>query len=403
MSRFDASPTLKRRIKERFDFECAACGFMSRLSADVAHLFEDATTRAPKADRLIVLCATCNQAEDRAKAPSKPTLAELFNVDEVSVRARRSYREGRYPSAYQGHRLAAYLFERHALYSDAVASLVEAISAARPIRWGDFLSATMREVHRLCLSRNVGLLQRWLFLDRLALVLYDYRRWEESANVQYASTQLRERVRSDPRNPEQLRFDQSSSFRREALIQASTRKQALGSRGLHNVLSRLLEDAREFERQAQFDAQATNLDVAGKLTLEIHEDPETAHKYSQEALDRVMKITHKWVLQEHYWREAEYYHLKNDRPHMLENVVKALRIFCDHPVVLEPTLGPAGPAPHDPIAELDRFGIGVEELREREAAPSRHTPEELPLRLSKAAVDRIVKDCMRTARWGPGA
>lgn len=382
---------------QRFHFECAACGIASHLSADVAHLFEDATTRIPQADRLIVLCSTCNQAEVRTKARSRPTLSELFDAEEVSVSARRSYREGRYACAYQGHRLSAYLFENRGLYSDAVASLVEAISAARPIRWGDFLAATSLEVERLYLSHNVGVLQRWLFLDRLALVLYDYCRWEESAKVQYASTRLRARVRSEPRNPEQLRFDRASSFRREALICASTGMEGRGSRSLSRLIDRLIEDAREFEHQGHFDSYATNLDVASKLALEIGKDPEKAHEHSQEALDRAMKITHKWVLQEHHWREAEYYHLKNDRPRTVQSVVEALRIFREHPVVLEPTLGAAGPAPHDPIAQLARFGINAEELMEREVAPSRYPPAELALRLSRARVDRIVANCIRGA------
>ncbi|MBU2625269.1 MAG: hypothetical protein KKG33_06890 [candidate division Zixibacteria bacterium] len=392
MSRIDANTALKQRIRERFCFECAACGKASKLTADVAHLFEDATTRAPQADRLIVLCSSCNQAEDRAKARSKPALSELFNAETVSVRAHHAYREGRYPCAYQGHRLAGYLSEKRGLYSNAVASLIDAISAARPIRWGDFLEATSIEIERICRSHSVGVVQRWLFLDRFALVLYDYRRWQESADVQYASTQLRAKVKGDPRYPEQLRFDRASSFRREALIRASTRTECRAELGV--LLGRLLEDAKEFEHRDQFDGYAVNLDVAGKLALEIGNDPEEAHRYSQEALERAGKITHKWVLQEHHWREAEYYCSKNDRHRTKQSVVKALQLFRDHPVVLEPTLGAAGPVPHNPIAELNRFGISVEELRESEVAPSRNQLPEFALQLSRLTIDRIVKSCM---------
>jgi hypothetical protein len=367
----------------------------------VAHLFEDATIRAPQEDRLIVLCSNCNQAQVRAKARSNPPLSELFNTGEILALARRLYREGRYNCAYQSHRLAAYLFENHTWYSDAVASLVEAISAARPIRWGDFLKATILEIERLCFSHNVGEIQRWLFLDRLALVLYDYRRWEESAEVLYASTLLRDRVGHDPRNPEQLQFDSKNSFRRAALILASTGKEGRGSCSLNWLLDRLLYDAKEFEDQGQFDGYATNLDVASKLALEIGKDHEKAHKYSQKALNCVPKITHKWVLQEHYWREAEYYLLKNAsktaRRKKLQSVVEACRLFNYHPVVLEPTLGAKDPVPHDPIAELARFGISVEELREHGVAPSGNPPPELPLDLSEDEVHRIVENCIRGA------
>jgi hypothetical protein len=355
MSRLDAGPGLKKKqIRQRYSNQCAACGAANELTADVAHLFEDATTRAPREDTLIVLCSGCNEAEDRAKSPSKPALVELFSAADVLARASRSYRDGKYSCAYAGHRLAAYLFERHGFYSKAVACLVEAVSALRPIRWGDFLKATLLEVERLCLSHNVGLVQRWLCVDRFALVLYDYRKWSESAEVQYASGQLRARIKSDHRDPNEFTFDRASSFRREALIKGST---GAGPGRTGKLIGRLLEDARDFERRGQFDSYATNLNVASKLALEIREQPNIAHKYSEQALDKAKKITHKWVLQEHYWREAEYFLLKKDRPKTLLNVVEALRVFQDHPVVLEPTLGAAGPVPHDPIAVLNRYGI----------------------------------------------
>lgn len=394
MSRLDACASLKQHIKERFGFECAVCGLVSRLGADVAHLFEDATTHVARADRLIVLCSTCNQAEARTKAASMPPLSELFTADEVGASARRAYREGRFSCSYQGHRLAAYLLELRSLYSDAVASLVEAISSARPIRWGDFLRATVLEVERLCLTHAVGLVQRWLFLDRFALVLFDYRQWEESAKVQTASARLRSRVRDEPRSPEQLRFDRMSSLRREAQIQAFGGN-ARGRRRRRLLIDELVEHAREFEIQGHMDSYATNLDVAAKLALEIGNDPETAHKYSEGALQHAEKITHKWVLQEHYWREVGYYNLRKSRPLARKNVIEALRIFRDHPVVLEPMLGAKGLMAHNPITELSQFGISLGELREREVAPSRNPPKELPLRLSKSVVERVVTNCMK--------
>lgn len=123
-----------------------------------------------------------------------------------------------------------------------MACLVEAVSALRPIRWGDFLKATLLEVERLCLSHDVGLVQRWLCVDRFALVLYDYRKWSESAEVQYASGQLRARIKSDHRDPDELTFDRASSFRREALIKGSTGGAGPGTMG--KLIGRLLEDAR---------------------------------------------------------------------------------------------------------------------------------------------------------------
>ncbi len=395
MGRLDARSELKRQILKRYRFECAACGVAGELKADVAHLFEDATTRRPSADRLIVLCPNCNQAEVRAKDRSKPPLSEALDAEEVTVRARRAYRDGKYNSAYAGHRLAAYLFETGRSYSRAVSCLIEATSALRPIRWGDFLTATLLEVERLCLSRDeVGLVQRWLCLDRFSLVLYDYRQWQQSAQVQYAAEQLRVKVTTDQRYPDDLKFDRASSFRREALIKASTA--SVSRRAARKLIDRLLEDAREFESQGQFDRFATNLDVASKIQLEICENPTEAHRNSERALERATKITHKWVLQEHHWREVDYYHFfMKDRSRKLNSIVAALRLYHDHPVVLEPTLGAAGPTQHDPIAELRRYGISDAELREHGVAASGNPPPELPLQLPKRRLEGVVRNLMR--------
>lgn len=393
MSRFDASAVLKARVRDRFENQCAACKREGPLVTDVAHLYEDATSQPPRAERLIILCTGCNQAQERAKDRAKPSLLEILDPDKVSIVARCAYRAGSYKRAYAGQRLAAYLFETRRQPSRAVECLTEATSALRPIRWGDFLEATMLEVERLCLSHHVGMIQRWLYLDRLSLVLYDYRRWQESAALQSAAQELASKIGSDERDPQRLEFDRASSFRREALIRASTTQ--LTRSATRKLIGRLIEDAREFEIHGQFDGYATNLDVAGKLAREIIKDRVEAHKYSQEALAPAAKITHKWVLQEHYWREADFYLATHNRDKTLANVVEALRHFRDHPVVLEPTLGAAGPVAHDPIAELERFGIQEGRLRELGVAPSANPPPELRLGFSKTTAARVARNLLR--------
>ncbi len=388
MNPLKPTPVLKGKIRQRFRHECAACTTVDELAIDVAHLFEDATRRQPRADRLILLCSSCNQAEDRSGNPSKPPLSERFDEYSVGTLARSRYRAGNYQGAYGSNRLAAYFFEKYGSPSKAVAHLTDAISALRPIRWGDFLKATLLDIERLCVSNDIGLIQRWLALDRFALVLFDYRRWKDSAEVAYAATLIRDRVTSDDRYPEELRFDRLSSFRRSAMIRALT--QSLGKREtLGKLLGELHEHAQEFARRQQYDAFATNLDVAGKLAFEVGGDHDAAHRFSLLALEREAKITHKWVLQEHHWREAAYYHMKRDRVRVVESVANALRMFRDHPVVLEPTLGAAGPVAHKPRVELLRFGITEDELRERGVAPSQTPPPELPLRLRRAGIHRI--------------
>jgi len=165
----------------------------------------------------------------------------------------------------------------------------------------------------------------------------------------------------------------------------------LGAERLVSLVSRLLEDARDFQLSGQFDSYATNLDVASKLALEIRGDPKMAHKFSVLALEQEAKITHKWVLQEHHWREAAYYRGRNDLARSRLSVIAALRLFRDHPVVLEPTPGAGGPVPHDPIAELPHFGISEEELREHGVAPSGNPPPELPLMLDRNRAARLVE------------
>lgn len=386
------SSYLKKNIRERYRDECAYCGVTGKLTTDVAHLYEDASKRMATADRLIILCSNCNQAEARAHGRSTPPLADVFEAESVSAKAIQSYREGNYRRAYAAHRLAAYLFERHGQYSKALGNLTAAISALRPIRWGDFIASTLLECERLCLSYAIGIVQRWLCINRCSLVLYDYRRWEESAQVETASQLLIAGFTDDQRNPEEFEFDRMNSFRRQVLITAFTAR--LGVRPLWKLIDRLREDSKQFLRHSQFDSFATNLDVARKLALEISANAEKAHEFSEETLEKSAKIRHKWVLQEHYWSEVDYYLGKRDRPRMRKNLLEALRIFRDHPVVLEPTLGAAGPVPHDPIAEIERYGITVEELRDRGVAPPSNTPQEIELALDKSRLRNVVKSVL---------
>ncbi|MES2709350.1 MAG: hypothetical protein V4726_22320 [Verrucomicrobiota bacterium] len=395
MNRLNANPKLKKEIQTRFDYTCAACGIKSKLISDVAHLYENATICKPRADTLIVLCANCNQGEARSKLHYKPALSELFTGDEVLARARRSYREGRYSCAYAGFRLAAYLFDACGWHSKAVACLIEAISALRPIRWGDFISSTLLEIERLCRNNKIGLVQIWLCLDRFSLVLYDYCRWKEAAEMQYAAMQISIALTSDQRYPEQLKFDRANSLRREALIKGSTA--ALGQCALRKFIDRLLEDAELFKQHGQFDSYATNLDVAGKLALEIDDKPKESYKYGELAIDCIAKITHKWVLQEHYWRQADFYLLKKDYIKMKNSVIEALRIYRDHPVVLEPILTPKGPVPNNPILKYEKkYKLSNSELRDLCVAPSSNPPVEIPLQLSREKIECVVKNIIKS-------
>lgn len=391
MPRIEASQKLKQSVLERFGYQCAACDNESRLTVDVAHLYEDATFRAASLDRLIVLCSNCNQAQTRAKARSTPELSERLDAQQVRGTALKHYRSGNYPRAYAASRLAAYLFQRQKQYSKSVDCLVDAISALRPIRWGDLLAATILEIGRECEQHSIAPVSRWLFLDRLALVLYDYGRWSESLSVLLASQTLLKRIPTNPpQDPQQLEFDKKSSFRRYALICGSSGN--LGGARLLSCIDHLVEDANEFLNAHQYDSFATNLDVVSKLAWEVIKDPGRAHKYVQAALDLKSKITHRWVLQEILLREGWYFFLRNDVEQARQRALEALAIYNETPVFLEPTLGKLGPVKHEVESDIQRLQMTAESLSAMGLACKQLI--EVPLALTKAQIERITKKAL---------
>jgi hypothetical protein len=360
---------------------------------DVAHLYEDATIREASEERLVLLCSNHNQAQARLRHRQKAGVGDELHPVVIQTLALRRYWSGRYAGAYASSRLAAYLFERQAQYPKSARCLIEAMSALRPVRWGDLIRATLLEFERLCASYDVGLTQRWLFLDRLALVLYDFRKWDKSVEILSASHALRKKLRADQRDPAEAKFDLKSSFRREAMIQASVGR--AGRRQVADLVKRLTKDAEVFHADDLYDAYATNLDVAARIELEILGNTDRATELGERVLVEVHRVSHKWVLQEHYWRLAGAYAEKGDRTREVESVVEALRVYHDAPVVLEPMLSASGPVRHDPIADLEeRRGITAGYLQERGVAPSRKPPREIPLRLRDTILNRIVKSAL---------
>jgi tetratricopeptide (TPR) repeat protein len=393
MPRLDASPSLKAVVKKRFSAQCAACHNGNALCIDVAHLFEDAAIRRASEERLILMCPNCNQGQDRTKHPTSKTYVHRLQPLEVFALASRRYRLGDYRGAYQSFRLTAYLYEQCARYSKAAESLLEAISALRPLRWGDLLKATVLQFERLCVTHSVGIVQRWLFLDRFALVLYDFRRWDWSARVHHASAQLRACISQDHRDPEQFAFDSMSSFRRESMLLCTTTN--LSRSSIVDTTEELKRDAMEFLTLGRVDAYATNLDVAAKLQAEVLDNYDSAIELSETVLERKTQITHWWVLQEHHWRLARLYAQKGDRKREVDNTLSALRVFRDVPVVLEPTRGSMKHVCQHPVDELTMHEIPSSLLRENEVAPSGLGPREIPLKIQDRTIARIVNAVMK--------
>gem|GEM_PF-2553313 len=389
MKRIEASKKLKDEIQKRYNETCAVCRVEGRLVIDVAHLFEDATEKPPTADRLILLCKNCNGAQNSAKHNSMPPLTEVIDECLVESRAREAYRRGDFSRSYAAHRLAAYVFESKRQFTRSVENLVEALSALRPIRWGDLQTSTLLEISRLCSLYKIGTVQRWLALDRLSLVLFDYKEWVTSAAVGSVSKGMRIKISIDHRDPQMFEFDRASAFRRQSMIEACANKFEKRVTP-KNVLSQLVDQAAGFKTSNMFDSFATNLDVAAKIAGELTGNKKLAHTFSQLALAHTAKITHRWVLQEHLWREAEYFASMNDRKKLKQHVVKALQVRSKYPVVLEPRLSVSGPIDQDPHLDLQRFNISMNELEDR-GLVLKHLLYKCDLQLTEDEVGRIVK------------
>ena len=146
-------------------------------------------------------------------------------------KSRFAYRQGDYETAYTNSRRAARLFEHYKLHTDTVAALIQAMSALRPTRQSSRMRYVILKTECLCSKHTIGINVRWLFLDRLALVLFDYATsasgFSKAAWVMEASEKIFRRISLDALNPQQLRFDSANSLRRRAFDQGLGRPAGL--------------------------------------------------------------------------------------------------------------------------------------------------------------------------------
>lgn len=305
--------------------------------------------------------------------------------------ARATYGKGNYEQVYLTALRAADAFERCNRHSDAVSALVEAISALRPGRKGTELRRIILRVYRICGQHMVDRAVRWLFLDRFALVLFDYARFSKAAQVIAASEKLFQRV-SPEANPQARAFDSSNSLRRRTVIKGSDGHLGAGGQ-LRRALDELTERAEQFRSDGQFNSYATNLDVASKLAAEVLGDIELAHAYTSQVLDHRGDIDHWWVLQEHLWREAEYFKARNDMPEALKMVVEALKLQERAPVILEPVAGKRQNTRSNLKTMIDILGVKRLDIAERGVSVTQLTPT--PLSLQDLTIDKIVEAVMK--------
>jgi glycosyltransferase involved in cell wall biosynthesis len=119
------------------------------------------------------------------------------SVDTASLllsQARLAYGKGNYRDVYATSIRAAESFERAGWHTDAVSALIEAVSAMRPGRRGIELRRIILKVYEISAKHRIDPAVRWLFLDRFALVLFDYGRFVKGAQVVSASEDLFRRV-----------------------------------------------------------------------------------------------------------------------------------------------------------------------------------------------------------------
>ena len=281
---------------------------------------------------------------------------DIDSATAMQESARQHYRRGEYQESHRASTHAALLFTRGNFHSDAVECLTEGITALRPIRSGFDLRKTVLDVERLCSRHKISVVARWHFLDRLALILFDYARWQKAAEVQRAGAYLMKTIGKDPWNPQRLEFDLANSRRRAAVIKGCAYAFPRGE-NIGKTLTELIEEGQEFKRTRHYNAFVTNLDVASKLASEVIGDRHLAHLHSEEALEWSAMTDNWWVLQEHYWRETCYFHWRNDKSRMLQNAVEAINLRQNHPVILEPILESGKPRVRNPDEDLTRFDI----------------------------------------------
>jgi hypothetical protein len=306
--------------------------------------------------------------------------------------ARLAYARRSYGEVHAISIRAAEAFERGGYHTEAVSALIEAVSAMRPGRRGAELRQIIMKVYQICAEHSIAPAVRWLFLDRFALVLFDYGKFSKAAQVVVASQELFQRVSPDSDNPQRLVLDSANSLRRQAVIKGSAGKLGFGSQ-VRRALDELMEGAKQFSNDRHLNSFATNLDVASKLAAEVLGNIELAHSYSAQALDRRGDIDHWWVLQEHLWREAEYYKAHGDKSLAIEMVVEALKIQERSPVLLEPVAG----KPENPRSDLrkmiNRLGIDLLDLSERGVKVNQL--KGTPLRLRDETIDLIVRTVLK--------
>lgn len=395
MARFPVPETIREFVRSRFERRCVACGKSNVL--DVAHLYEDASLQVATPDRLVLLCPNENQSQQRAHGKSTPPLCETLRPPDLLTGARADYWNASYRQGYGKARLAAYFYENQAEYSKAVDCLTEAISAARPLRWGDWLAATLREAERLCYERPIGPARRWLLLDRFAVVLFDYARWDEAMEILAAGIAIRDALTADSYDPQQFRFDTQAAFRRESLIKAATHNFDPGT-GTSDILQQLEDQAAELFKNQKYDAVVTHLDVARAIARWSGQD-ERSHGYSEQTFEFRTKISHRWALLEHLMSEAEFFASKGDPNLSRYYGNQAMALFSESPAVLEPILD-GEPRSLDIHQRLAKLGITAQELL---AAGVKVTPnlEEVPLALNKADVTRLAKTMFENPGAGP--
>jgi hypothetical protein len=389
--RIEVTPALKQQVREFFEDKCALCD-TTVMPLHVAHVFDDSKER-PSFDRLMLLCANHNEHYDYSKRRWTTHLHGSCSPDSVASLGNQHWMNGEYKRSYAAHRLAAWLFDDRLADPDkALESLIYCISDLRPIRQAALLKAVILHVESLCRNyrSKVSPFWVWQFLDRLALTLYDFSRWDLGLWVALKAI-------------EYSRIEVSSMYQRtvEVAHLNSTRRQVQlkvvnqGSLPRGKTVKTLLAEFRELSKglldRKDINGYVTSLHVLAMLSLDVLGDKKSAENYVREALVNEPKVSNKWVIAELHWLLSRLMNKDREKKQVIRELATAIDIARKHGIVFEPYFSNGKPLQPNLDEVMATLGIKqVKDMRKHGIDALPPLPPRMSLDLSDSDVQRIV-------------
>ena len=355
------SAEVRAQVDEFYGIECVICG-TEPLFVELAHT-NDQRERSVLGN-LIPLCFNANRAIQRATYDSTPPPSgevEPFNL----IRAGHAkFAKGQYPQAYGCYRLASHLFDRCDNVSRAVESLDFSIAALRPTGHRKLLRYTILYTRDYIGRRSHYVAPYWRgdYLNQIALVMMDYRRWDDAAKFGSLAEQL-------------VLPGHEGMYPEERDIKIAAQKRRISCvKGSLDEVSSLLTDAKvSQEKHHDATGLATTLHVETILQLNKQGITIKAWDILERALDLEPKITNKWPLAElHFLRGYVETKQKQrqSRPRALHHLQLSFDLCTAYKIAPEPLRIAGNLVNVDPRQLLEQLGLRpLGELRARDYLP----------------------------------